>query len=370
MNKTKRNIWKDGIMGVVVGDALGCPVEFSTTGEREADPVTGMRSGGTFRLPAGSWTDDSSLTLAGLDSLVGFGFFNPADILYRFALWLTKGEYTPFGVAFDIGNTSEAAISSYIIHQDWKTCGGTLEWDNGNGSLMRIMPFCLFCAEQEIAGKMSEAAAMRTIHEASALTHNHMRAKIACGLYYFMVREILWNMPEMCERQRAEKPGAGKPLVHLLQRGLNAGFAFYEENELADATVAWKREDIEKELVYFKRIRDLRVLAQTPKSEMRSGGYVIETIEAVLWSLARTQSFCDALLDVVNLGHDTDTTAAIAGGLAGLYYGYDEIPKDWIAVIQRREWIESLCARMDDTRSGSDPYDYPDFDAAMEESSV
>lgn len=335
MNTAKRNTWKSGIMGVVVGDALGCPVEFSTTGEREADPVTGMRGGGTFGLPAGSWTDDSSLTLAGLDSLGKFGFFNPADILYRFALWLTKGEYTPFGEAFDIGNTTEQAISSYMIHQDWKTCGGASEWDNGNGSLMRIMPFCLFCADCELAGKMSENAAMRTIHEASALTHNHMRAKIACGLYYCMVREILRRQPEWA--------GPGEEVsIDFLQRGLDAGFAFYEENEIADATGAWKQKDIKAELAYFKRIRDLHELAQTSKSEIRSGGYVIETIEAVLWSLARTQSFRYALLEVVNLGHDTDTTAAIAGGLAGLCYGYDAIPEEWITVIQRREWIESL----------------------------
>lgn len=149
------------------------------------------------------------------------------------------------------------------------------------------------------------------------LTHNHPRTKIACGLYYFCVKEIL---------------GSDGSLTERLQRGLNQGFAFYE-NEGADP----------KELKHYDRIRDLKKLAQIDRKDILSGGYVIETIEAVMWSLANSGDYRETVLCAVNLSHDTDTVAAISGGLAGLFYGYDDIPKAWIEKIQRREWIESLC---------------------------
>lgn len=110
----KRNIWLDGIMGVVTGDALGCPVEFKTREEMNKDPVTGMRSYGTFNMPAGTWTDDSSMTLATLDSILERGKLNFPDVMYRFVLWLAKGEYTPFGEAFDVGGGTMDAITRYM----------------------------------------------------------------------------------------------------------------------------------------------------------------------------------------------------------------------------------------------------------------
>ena len=97
------------------------------------------------------------------------------------------------------------------------------------------------------------------------------------------------------------------------------------------------------ELSYYGRLRDLKEFAAVPEDAIKSTGYVVDSIEAAVWSLIRTDSFKDALLTAVNLGDDADTVGAIAGGLAALYYGYDEIPEEWLAVIQRRDWIEELC---------------------------
>jgi len=82
-----------------------------------------------------------------------------------------------------------------------------------------------------------------------------------------------------------------------------------------------------------------------PAEGIRSGGYVVDTLEAVAWSLATTGSFEEALLKAVNLGQDTDTVGAIAGGLAALYYGYEAIPAEWIAELKRKEWIADLCEK-------------------------
>ena len=311
-----KNIWLDGMLGVVVGDALGCPVEFSSREERNADPVTSMRGYGTYNLPAGSWTDDSSMALACLDSILICDRIDLADMMGGFAKWLRDGEYTPFGDVFDYGITCKDAIVWYLREQDPYTCGRSGEKDNGNGSLMRIMPACLYCYKKGMKeDRMGEAIGI--IHEVSGLTHNHLRSKIACGLYYFMACEILDGTGTLRER---------------MQRGLDKGFAYYQENP-----------DTIKELKYYDRIRNVKAFADLSDETIRSGGYVVESMEAAVWCLANTDSYGECTLLAVNLGHDTDTTSAIAGGLAGLYYGIEGITKEWIDVIWRLDWIKGLC---------------------------
>lgn len=311
------NHWLNGIMGVVTGDALGCPVQFLSRKTVAKNPVRGMRGHGTFDLPAGTWTDDSSMTLALLDSIREKGMFDYEDIMDRFVKWMYEGEYTPFGESFDIGHGTSQAVSRYTMDRDVRACGGRSPGNNGNGSLMRIMPACLYCAEKRGMGLLSDLDAVRLIHRVSGLTHNHLRAKIACGLYYFMVRALIGDTGTLIER---------------LENGLERGFRFYEQ-----------RESNLEELARYDRLRNLRVFRETPEEAIKSSGYVVDSIEAAVWCLITTESFAECELKAVNLGEDTDTVGAIAGGLAGLYYGYEAIPKDWLAVIQRREWIEEMC---------------------------
>ena len=122
MNET-RNIWKEGILGIVIGDALGCPVQFETRDEVAEHPVTGMRGHGTFDLPAGSWTDDSSLTLALLDSICRTGRMDLQDIMDNFVKWLENGEFTPYGYAYDIGAGTSRAIHAYMANKNPLLCG-------------------------------------------------------------------------------------------------------------------------------------------------------------------------------------------------------------------------------------------------------
>ena len=308
-----KNIWKAGIFGVVVGDALGCPVQFESREEVAEHPVTGMRGYGSFNLPAGSWTDDSSLTLALLDSICRTGKMDLKDIMGNFVEWLERGAFTPYGHSFDIGFGTEQAIETYEENGNPFECGGRLESNNGNGSLMRIMPACLYCCAKD----MDDGEAIRAVHAVGSLTHAHIRSNIACGLYFFMTRSVLDGEGSLRER---------------MQEGLDRGFAYYE-----------KTLQEPEELRYYDRLRDLASFAQVPAEGIRGSGYVVETLEAVVWALVTTGSFEEALLKVVNLGQDTDTTGAIAGGLAALYYGYDAIPAEWIDEIKKKEWIAELC---------------------------
>ncbi len=312
----KKNIWLEGMMGVIVGDALGCPVQFMSREEilcRPTGSVAGMESGGVYNMPEGTWTDDSSMALATLESIRDLGVVDPEDIMTRFVDWYEDGEYTPFGEAFDMGNTCSCAIEKFEDEHDPYTCGGISEHSNGNGSLMRIMPVCLYAYQK----RLSDEDAVKVVHEVSGLTHNHLRAKIACGLYYFCVKEIL------------EENGK---LIDRLQNGLRTGFDFYEKDVANHAQIS-----------YFERLRNLKAFYEVSDDDIRSTGYVVDSIEAAIWSLIKTSSFKECLLTAVNMGDDTDTIGAIAGGLAALYYGYDEIPLEWLEVIQKKEWIGELC---------------------------
>jgi len=308
------NKWKSGIMGVVIGDALGCPVQFESREEVSKHPVTGMRGFGTFNLPAGSWTDDSSLTLALLESIRRTGTIDYKDIMDNFVKWLDDGAFTPYGYAYDIGRGTINTIHRYKRYHKPLKAGNIDERSNGNGSLMRIMPAVLYCCDHALPAD----EAIDIIHKVGSLTHGHIRSNIACGLYYFMTSAIL------------NEEGS---LTNRLQTGLDKGFTFYEAY-LTD----------HENLEYYDRLRNLDSFGDLPEDSIRSTGYVVETLEAAVWSLVNTDSFADTLLKAVNLGYDTDTVGAVCGGLAALYYGYDAIPQDWLAALQRLDWIESLCA--------------------------
>jgi len=311
------NIWLNGIMGVVVGDALGCPVQFESREEVARHPVTGMRGYGTFNLPEGSWTDDSSLTIALLESIRRVGEIDLDDIMGNFMKWLYDGEFTPYGESYDIGRGTMQAINRYSKNRKAKKCGGDEEWNNGNGSLMRIMPACIYCTVMESSGMYSDRDAIDAIHSVGGLTHAHIRSNIACGLYFFMAKYILFREGSLQES---------------ILEGLTQGFAFYE-SYLAD----------KENLHYYDRLKDMETFKSLPSEKIKSTGYVVDALEAAVWSLITTDSFDQALLKAVNLGDDTDTVGAIAGGLAGLYYGYDSIPEEWLSAIKRREWIEDMC---------------------------
>lgn len=312
-----RNIWLDGVMGVAVGDALGLPVQFLPRDELIQNPVTGMLPCDLFDSPIGTWSDDTAMTLAMLDSIKKLGHIDAENIMKNFARWLDDAEYTANDETIDEGNTCAQGISNYVSGQDIYSCGKTGEHANGNGSLMRTLPICLFYAEKVHSGEATVDEAIRDIHLVSALTHNHIRACIACGLYFFAVSAILYEEGSLMTR---------------LQKGMDEGFKYYGSNE----------DDI-YELTYYGWFMDLEEMMGATGAEIRSTGYVVDSFEAAVWCLIKTDSYREAMLKAVNLGDDTDTIAAIAGGLAGLYYGYEGIPEEWLAVLRKRKWIEEMC---------------------------
>ena len=266
---------KDAIVGLAIGDALGVPYEFRARGTYQA--VENMVGGGFHGQPAGTFSDDTSMTLATCDSLRATGgAVDVDDMRRRFVAWMERGEYAVDHRMFDIGGTTATALRT--------GAGATGTHDNGNGSLMRILPLAFSDAtDDEIA-------------QVSAITHAHPTSCRACVTYVHLARDL----------------AAGIPVADAIAR-------------------------IEDDAAPFTRLRSI---AELPRDEIRSSGYVVDTLEAALWCLATTTDYAACVLAAVNLGEDTDTVAAVAGGLAGIVYGEAGIPKPWLDALRGRDLID------------------------------
>lgn len=325
--KKERNMWLDGIMGLAVGDALGVPAEFFSRDWLTEIPVNDMCGYGTHPVPKGTWSDDTSMTWAALDSLrEGYA---PNIMADKFCEWFFAGKYTPHGSVFDYGNATKGALVRYRSTQNPLDCGMKDEKSNGNGALMRILPVCLYCYSLEKNEKLAAEDSIDIIFEATAITHAHLRSKLASALYYFVCCEIL----EAYDMKTA------------VADGLKKGFEFFD-----------KTPEYAEELKNYDRLRDVENFADLPHEQIQSTGYVVHSLEAALWCLLNTNNYADSVLEAVNLGGDTDTIAAIAGGLAGLFYGYDAIPKEWLGVLARCKELEAACT--DPTKAKEHSYEY------------
>ncbi|MBT1162921.1 ADP-ribosylglycohydrolase family protein [Bifidobacterium sp. SO1] len=265
------------VYGQAVGDALGVPYEFSPRGTFDC---TGMIGHGSHSQPAGTWSDDTAMMLATLDSLADhYGQVDTDNLRAKYVAWARNGEYTPDGVVFDIGTTTGIALG-----QDYG-CDGY--WDNGNGALMRILPLAFTGATDD------------DIRKASAVTHAHEISMDACVRFVHAARMLI------------AKGEHYDPKIVCELAGLD----------------------------------DMRGI---PVEKIKSGTFVLDTLQAAVWCLVNTSSYKDCVLKAVNLGEDTDTTAAVAGGLAGILYGLDANPwKDRLRGSEKLEmWVTKAAYNM------------------------
>ena len=296
------------MLGHAVADALGVPVEFMSRYELDKNPVTDMRGFGTYPVPKGSWSDDSSMALATLDSLAS-GEVDFDDIMERFCAWYYNNEYTPTGKLFDVGNSCAQAINNYFLGKRPATkCGVNGNYSNGNGSLMRIHPILLYAYAKEL----SVDRWVDLVAQCGCLTHAHERSEIGCGIYAF----ILMHLLESPERES-------------VFRALREAKEFYGNFG---------------EFSHYSRLFD-DGFEKLSRSDIKSSGYVVDSLEAAVWCLVTTDNYHDCVLRAVNLGEDTDTVGAIAGGLAGALYGYEVIPDEWLSALLKRDYIEEMCER-------------------------
>ncbi len=289
------------LIGLAVGDAVGTTVEFKPRGSFA--PVKDMVGGGPFSLPAGAWTDDTSMALCLATSLVEKRGFNALDQMQRYLRWREEGYLSSTGRCFDIGNATSAALSRFK-HSGDPYSGSSDPHSAGNGSIMRLAPIPLFYAHDA-------QAAITYAAESSRTTHAAQECLDACRLLAAILLGAL--------------AGADKDTVLF---GAQAALA--DGSGLAPQLQA----------IAAGAYRD------KPAQQIRGSGYVVDCLEAALWSFWRTDNFRDAVLTAVNLGDDADTTAAVCGQVAGAYYGEAAIPGHWRRQLVLLQEIRSLADRL------------------------
>lgn len=288
--------YRGSLLGLACGDAVGTSVEFEPRGTFV--PVQDMTGGGPFELPAGAWTDDTSMALCLATSLLHCKGFDARDQMNRYTNWWQWGYLSATGDCFDIGMTVCKALQKYMVTQD-PMAGDTNPSTAGNGSLMRLAPVVMqFAPDVQQVRHFSRLS--------SSTTHAAPEALDCCELFGELIHHALAGMP---------KPS--------LLRAARPAYASEKVNEIACAA-------------YHAKLAE----------QIKGSGYCVESLEAALWCFAHTDSFESAVLAAANLGDDADTTAAIVGQLAGAHYGASNIPKQWLEKLCMAGEIDRLARRL------------------------
>lgn len=285
------------LLGLAVGDATGVAAEFKPRGTFE--PITDMVGGGAFHLPAGAWTDDTSMALCLATSLLEKNGFDSQDQMERYWRWYKEGYWSSIGRCFDIGNTTRLALEEF--HRNGNPFSGSTDPQSaGNGSIMRLAPVVmLYYPDLE--------AILHYATKSSRTTHAALECLEACQLL------------------------AG--IIFRAFQGKNK-FDVLVEKDLVPLT-----SDALKEISlgdYFEKA----------ENHIQGTGYVVQSLEAALWCFWTTESYEEAILKAANLGDDADTTAAVCGQVAGAYYGKSGIPQHWLDKLVMREELEELAEKL------------------------
>ncbi|MFI5042473.1 MAG: ADP-ribosylglycohydrolase family protein [Acidimicrobiales bacterium] len=302
------------VWGHLVGDAVGVPYEFHTPDTIGA-VVFGAR--GSHHQPAGTWSDDGALMLASLDSLLRprgprDQRFDPTDQGARFLAWADRRACTPDGDGpFDVGGATGAALDRLRRGTPAELAGGTDDHDNGNGSLMRILPLAL--VERDVSDDVLVDHARRS----SSITHGHPISQTTCALYSLVARRLL---------EGSEPAAALDDATSTLRQVHTDGIDPDTWDRALDAIEGWRT---------------------------RAGRtYVIDAFWSAWDAFAEADSYPEAIERAIRYGNDTDTTACIAGGLAGIRWGIEGIPQAWLAGMRGQAIVEPLVAALVATTEG------------------
>jgi len=316
------SILTDGMYGLAVGDALGVPYESCSLDEMNLEPCTDMVGFRHHNQPEGSWSDDTSMSLCIADSLSKG--FDPDDMMKKFLLWKNHRQYTATGAVFDIGRTTRRALNKFEEGFPAKYCGDASIDGNGNGGLMRIFPIAVYqCVTSKSDDEHLETF-LEPIHASSRLTHAHEIGLICCGLFSLTLREWMFfsdtdsSLLDIAESAFKKAKKTYNKMGGVFAESIHNPELFQEPHTFLD---------------------------KTPE-EFPSWGYALNTWNIAIWSLLTTHHYKDCVLRAVNVGGDADSNAAVAGALAGVFYGKESIPKEWICKLQNKQLIDLICKKL------------------------
>lgn len=302
----------NSILGFIIGDVMGVPIEFVDRKKLINNKVVDMLEYGSHNMPKGSWSDDSSMIIATIKSIIdNKGNIDYIDIMNNFMLWVEKGEFTPNNRTFGIGRTTLRALGNYKnrnkieIYNNPVNCGLNSFNDNGNGSLMRILPISLYCYYK----KYNDNEIYDVIKNISSLTHSHEISVLGCFIYTLFTIKLLSKLNK------------------------NECYKYIKEYEYDKY---FSKDSISK----YSRLlnNDITTL---DIDNISSLGYVVDTLEAVIWCFMNSNDYSESIITAINLGNDTDTIGALVGGLSGIYF--NEVNDIWLNDIKKKDYLIDLC---------------------------
>lgn len=300
----------DSIIGHAIGDAMGMPTEFYQRKNLLKNPITEMIGSEKTQQQAGSWTDDTSMEIATIDSFIQNNEFNYSDIMTKWCDWLNKGEYTPNGDCFDVGRTCLRACRNFTTGIEPVKCGLDSINSNGNGSMMRILPVALYSYYK----KLSDEEMRKLSDDISSLTHRHDVSKLGCYMYNKFIINLLSGMTK------------------------EEAYKYMQKDDYS----MYSKESI---LTYNRLLNS--DISKRNINDISSSGYIVDTWECVLWIILNAKSYKDVIIASTNIGNDTDTIGAIAGSMAGIIYGYESIPKLWLNKLVKKDYLMDLALKFD-----------------------
>lgn len=303
MPVTRDDRIKGGLLGLLIGDALGVPYEFHGPEDIPPRDHIEMQPPADFRrahpsVPAGTWSDDGAQALCLLASLLEHDCLELEDFSARLLRWIRKGYLAVDGRVFDVGVQTSVALERLATGTDPARAGPAGEYDNGNGSLMRVLPLALWHrgSDEELA---------RDAIRSSLPTHGHRRSQLCCAAYCLWARRML--------------------------EGREQSAAWAEAVDFTETLLDGREQDQ----------HEWAVLALRRAPAGGGSGYVLDCLHSARLALEQ-DSFEAVLKAAVALGNDTDTTASVAGGIAGIRFGAQAIPARWREALRGRELLDPL----------------------------
>ena len=306
------SIIKDSLYGFAIGDAIGVPIEFENREKLMKKPVTKMLGYGSYDVAEGTWSDDTAMTLATMDSIIKKeGKIDCDDIADKFCNWINYADYTATGEIFDVGMTTKYAMMRYWDKKkDACKCGSIYESENGNGSLMRMLPIALFSYYKNLKDK----EIYKIVKDVSSITHAHERSILGCFIYVKFVIFLL----------------NGKDKFDAYKLIKKVDYKMFSKEELDIYSRILKKD------IYKIKLNDIK-----------STGYVVDTLETVLWVVLNSESYDQSIIGSINLGGDTDTIGAITGSITGIIYGYKNINKTWLKYLRNKRYLNSMIKKFE-----------------------
>ncbi len=299
----------NGLIGLALGDALGVPYEFMSRAEvirHYRDTPVGAPAPFSSRwgqlIPVGAWSDDTSMTVATMESICDKRCIDWNDIMNNFMKWWYRGDFCSLKHPFGLGGTISEALDRFIHGVPAEECGGNRVMDNGNGALMRIYPFAVIAAYR----KLSDDQIVSLVNTASAITHAHGISQMSCVFFVRMMTALF----------------AGKDVRAALADARGLPYRQYYPDDVIEA---------HRRLLTDDFVSDAGI---------KESGYVVSTLEGVVYSLLHSTDYASAIRTAIRLGYDTDTTACITGAAAGVLYS--SFPAEWLAVLRKQDYLRRL----------------------------